>query len=114
MHELSIAMSMLEVVAEEVDKHGYARVRGIHLRLGPLSGVAEEALRGAFEIARASSPFPDVELIVKTVPIMIECPVCKSTRSVVSLQELCCEKCGAFTSDIVGGRELEVIALEIE
>jgi hydrogenase nickel incorporation protein HypA/HybF len=114
MHELSIAMSILDVADEEAQKYGNVRVRGIHLKLGPLSGVIEGPLRGAFEIARESSRFPDVELFVEAVPLLIDCPLCRATRSVASLQQLCCSECGTFTSDLVGGRELEVVALEIE
>jgi hydrogenase nickel incorporation protein HypA/HybF len=114
MHELSIALSILDVAAEEAEKHERARVKAIHLKLGPLSGVVEEALRGAFEIARASSLLPEAELIVEQMPVLIDCPNCGSERPVVSLQELCCSECGTFTSDVVGGRELEVVALEIE
>jgi hydrogenase nickel incorporation protein HypA/HybF len=114
MHELSIALSILDVAAEEAEKHDCARVKAIHLKLGPLSGVVEEALRGAFEIARADSPLAEAELIVKRSPILINCPICHATRTVVSFQELCCSECGTFTSDIIAGRELEVVALEIE
>jgi hypothetical protein len=32
---------------------------------------------------------------------------------VVSIQQICCSVCGAATSDITGGRELEVCAMEI-
>lgn len=114
MHELSIALSILDVVADEADKHRPARVKSVHLKLGPLSGVAEEALRGAFEIARESSPFPELELVVETVTVRIHCPNCGVERAAVSLQDLCCSTCGAFASDITGGRDLEVVALEIE
>ncbi|MCE9529622.1 MAG: hydrogenase maturation nickel metallochaperone HypA [Planctomycetes bacterium] len=114
MHELSIAVTILDIVAEEAVKLGECRVVGVHLKLGPLSGVAQEALRGAFEIARENSPYPDAKLLVELVPISISCLTCGATRSVVSMQQLCCSVCGTFTSDIVGGRELEVTALEVE
>jgi len=114
MHELSIALSILDIAAEEAEKHGRARARRIHLKLGPLSGVEEQALLGAFEIARESSGFAQTELVVEKVPILVDCPVCRETRSVVSLQEICCAQCGTFTSNVVGGRELEVVALELE
>ena len=43
MHELSIALALVEMAAEEAERHG-ARVVAVHLRLGPLSGVVKEAL----------------------------------------------------------------------
>ena len=44
MHELSIAMSIVEMAEEEAAKHGGVQVTAIHLKLGALSGVVKEAL----------------------------------------------------------------------
>ena len=43
MHELSIALSILDLAAEEAGRRG-GRVVAVHLKLGPLSGVVKEAL----------------------------------------------------------------------
>ena len=50
MHELSIALSLLDQVAEEAERRGGVQVHAIHLRLGPLSGVVKEALLSAYEL----------------------------------------------------------------
>ena len=51
MHELSIALSLLDLVEEEAERRG-VRVAAVHVRLGPLSGVVRDALVSAFELAR--------------------------------------------------------------
>jgi hydrogenase nickel incorporation protein HypA/HybF len=51
MHELSIAVNIIEVAEEEMIRHGGQRVRAVHLKLGPLAGVAKEALRFSFDLA---------------------------------------------------------------
>jgi hydrogenase nickel incorporation protein HypA/HybF len=112
MHELSIAMSILDVVAEEAERQG-GRVVAIHLKLGPLSGVVRHALVSAFELAREGTPFEGAELIVQDVPVVAYCPTCASDQTLASVQELCCPACGVPTPEIVSGRELEVVALEI-
>jgi hydrogenase nickel incorporation protein HypA/HybF len=114
MHELSIALSILDVAAEEAAKQAGARVRAVHLRLGLLSGVVQRALLSAFEMAREDSPLVGAELIVEEVPIRIRCPRCQAERPVVSIQELVCSECGAASAEVTQGRELEVVALEIE
>jgi Zn finger protein HypA/HybF involved in hydrogenase expression len=43
MHELSIAMSMVETAREEAERRG-VQVTAVHLRLGALSGVVKDAL----------------------------------------------------------------------
>ena len=44
MHELSIAMSILDVAREESEQRGGVRVEVIHLKIGALSGVVKDAL----------------------------------------------------------------------
>ena len=51
MHELSIALSMIEMATEEARRRGGARVNALHLKLGPLSGVVKDALLFSFEVA---------------------------------------------------------------
>lgn len=113
MHELSIALSILDLAAEEADRQGGGCV-AIHLRLGPLSGVVKEALRSAYDLAREGTDLEKAELIIEDVPLAAYCPVCAAERVPPSLQNLCCPDCGTPTPEVVRGRELEVTALEIE
>lgn len=113
MHELSIAMSILDFAAEESERRG-VRVVGIHLKLGPLSGVVKEALQSAFGLAREETSVPQTELIIEESPLVVYCPECRGNRNAVSMQELACCQCGTPTGQIISGRELEVVALEIQ
>ncbi len=114
MHELSIALSILDVASEEARKQGATRVRAVHLKLGALSGVIKQALESAFEMARMDSPLEEAVLVVEDVPIRIQCPRCQAARPIVSIQEFACAECGAISGAVTQGRELEVVALEIE
>lgn len=102
------------MAAEEAERHGGARVLAVHLRLGPLSGVIKEALQSAYEVARAGSPLEEAELLIEEVPIRAYCTTCQAERAVLSMQQLGCAECGTPTPQVVSGRELEVIALEIQ
>jgi len=112
MHELSIALSILDVAAEEAERQG-GRVAAVRLRLGPLSGVVKDALLSAYDLARENTALAQAELHVEDVPVVAYCPACAADRSLASVQELCCPVCGGPTPDVVCGRELEVVALEL-
>jgi hydrogenase nickel incorporation protein HypA/HybF len=118
MHELSIAMNILDIAAIEAGRHEGtvtgATVTAIHLKLGPLSGVVKDALLSAWDIARRRSPLAEAELIVEETTVVGYCPACDSERSIVSLQEFRCSQCGASITKVLGGRELEITALEID
>jgi hydrogenase nickel incorporation protein HypA/HybF len=114
MHELSIALSILDLAADEAERHGSVRILEIHLKLGALAGVVKEALLSAYDLAREGTPFEGAELVIKEVPVLVNCPTCKSTRPVVSVQELCCVDCGTPSADVVNGRDLEIVAMQIQ
>lgn len=113
MHELSIALGIVDVAAEAAGRHGGGRVVAVHLRVGPLAGVVPAALRSAFELARENSPLAAAELVVEEVPVAAYCPACAVERP-VPFPDLRCPTCGTPTPEVVRGRELEVVALEIE
>jgi hydrogenase nickel incorporation protein HypA/HybF len=113
MHELSIALSILDCAEEEAERRGGAKVFAVHLRLGPLAGVVREALVSAYELARETSPFPDSTLVIQDAPLVVYCPACRTERRPPSVQEIRCPVCGTPTPDVRGGRELEVVAMEI-
>ena len=106
MHELSIAMSIVE-------RHGSARVQAVHLRLGLLSGVVKQALLSSYQMACEATPLEGSQLLIEEVPVEVFCPKCDAPRPVTSIQWFCCPECGAPTPTVLHGKELEVIALEI-
>src|SRR5579883_2701686 len=68
MHELSVALSIVEAAEEEAERHA-GRVEAIHLRLGPLAGVIKEALLSAWDLACEGTTMAGVRLVVEDVPI---------------------------------------------
>ena len=114
MHELSIAMSILEGVEEEMRHHAGARLEAVHIRIGPLSGVVKECLRSAYALASEETVFASSHLVFEDVPIVVFCSKCRSERPVRSLQNFCCSECDTPASDVRRGRELELAALELE
>jgi hydrogenase nickel incorporation protein HypA/HybF len=113
MHELSIAMSIVELAEEEAECRG-VQVKAVHLKLGVLSGVVKEALLSCYEMACEGTALQGSRLLVEDVPVVIFCPRCRAQRPLSSMQLVCCSECGTPCSEIVQGKELEVVALEIQ
>jgi hydrogenase nickel incorporation protein HypA/HybF len=113
MHELSIAMSIVEMAQEEAERHGDGQVQAVHLRLGLLAGVVKEALLSSYEMACDATPLEGSQLLIEEIPVEVFCDKCNLVRPVSSLQLFCCPECGTPTPKIVRGKELEVVALEI-
>ena len=113
MHELSIALGIIDAACEEAERRGGARVIAVHLRLGMMAGVVKEALHSSYELAAESTPLAGSTLVIEEIPITIRCPTCNAPRPVISLQDLRCRECLSVTADILTGRELEITAMEI-
>ncbi len=113
MHELSIAMSIIELAEEEAARRG-VQVEAVHLRLGALSGVVKDALLSCYEMVCEGTPLQGSRLLVEDVPVVIFCTTCKAQRPLSSVQLFRCPECGTPSAEIVQGKELEVFALEIK
>lgn len=113
MHELSIAMSIVEMAQEESERRGRVAVHAVHLKLGQLSGVVKEALCSCFEIACENTPMQGSQLVIQEVPVVVYCPNCQKRRPLPSMQLFCCPECNTPTPEVVQGKELEVVALEL-
>ena len=113
MHELSIALSILDIASEEAERHGDVQVEAIHLKLGALSGVVKEALLSAYQLATEQTQFADCRLVIEDIPILVYCSKCRAERPVRSVQWFCCSECDTPASDVVRGRELQISAMEL-
>jgi hydrogenase nickel incorporation protein HypA/HybF len=113
MHELSIAISMIDQILEESDNRGGLDVEAVHLRLGVFSGVDKDALSFAWELACEGSPLAGSRLAIETIPLVIYCEACGRNRNPPSVYQLSCPDCGSPGQKIVTGREIEIASLEV-
>jgi hydrogenase nickel incorporation protein HypA/HybF len=112
MHELSIAIALVDAAATKAEELG-AKVTGVHVRIGALSGVVADALAFSYEVATADTPLAGTRLQIEEVPAAVECATCGGGPRRVDPQELACPGCGQ-PAPLVAGRELELYALEVD
>lgn len=111
MHEIGIMQQALEIAVRHAENAGGARIRRIHLRIGVLSGVVEDALRFAFTCLAEGTLAEGGELAVETVPMRCFCAACDRTYETLDPLEVC-PGCAAPCPP-VGGQEIEVVSLEL-
>lgn len=68
MHELSIAVSLIDAICDELPRLGRVSVRSVRVRVGALSGVVADALTFAFDVAADSSPIAGARLEIEPTP----------------------------------------------
>jgi hydrogenase nickel incorporation protein HypA/HybF len=112
-HELSIAVSLVDRACEESERRGGRRIEAIFLRLGPYSGVVEDALRFSWDLATAGGAAEGARLEIEHVPLVVHCPRCDADREPPGVHDLRCPVCGSPAGEVVSGGELELRALAI-
>lgn len=113
MHELSIAMNIVEIAEENARKEGAKTVTEIELEIGTLSGVVLEALEFAMDSAIKGTMLENATVKLTTVNGKAKCTECGivfDTDTAFSP----CPGCGNPFSDIVQGKELIVKKLKVE
>ncbi len=114
MHELSIAQSIVEGATEEFERHAGSSVVAVRLQLGQLSGVVKEALLFSYELASEETPLEGSRLEIEEVEAAIFCQTCETERTLESIQHFRCPVCLTPSADVIRGRELLIVGLELE
>ena len=65
-------------------------------------------------MACEDTPLEGSRLVIEEVPVVVFCPTARRSGASSGVQAFCCAECGTPTPDIEQGRELELVALEIE
>jgi hydrogenase nickel incorporation protein HypA/HybF len=113
MHELSIALSIIELAEEEMSTRG-GIIQAVHLKIGKLSGVLPEALRSSFELASERTALAGSKLMIEEVPVVAYCAKCAVPRPVNSVDWFVCPECRGPMEQVLQGKELQVVALEFQ
>lgn len=112
MHELSVCLSLLEMIQGIAAERGAQQVTRIELGIGPLSGVESDLLRNAWPIAAAGSIAAEAELLIDTADIVVRCTRCKA-ETTATANKLICGECGDFRTSLVSGDEMTLLRVEL-
>jgi hydrogenase nickel incorporation protein HypA/HybF len=114
MHELSIAIGLVDAACDELTRLGPGvRVVALHVRVGAMSGVVRDALAFSFDVAAEGTAVSGARLEIDETPVTIHCVRCRADAPLDAWPPLRCPRCGEPTDDVRGGRELQLTALEV-
>ena len=107
MHELSIAESVVGIVAETARKAGLARVSAVRLEIGALAAVDAHALRFCFDSVTRGGAAEGARLEIDELPGAAWCFACDETVAVGARTDPC-PRCGGARLQVTGGTDLRV------
>lgn len=113
MHEISIMQNTLDLAIAQARQSEATKINCLTLNIGELSGVIPEALEFAFEVLIQDTIAQTARLEIKTIPVTCYCSQCDRNFQPDSyIYE--CPECRQISSNIVKGRELELVSLMVD
>ncbi len=110
MHELSIAMSIVDLAAEQAAKHEALEIEEIELDIGCLSGVEMDSFDFAWRQAVKRTILENAIRKVNRIEGKAHCLECGCNFDMHHLYDSCPD-CNSHFSEILSGKELKVRSL---
>lgn len=112
MHELSVAMGIVNIAEKEIKKANKNKVTLIELEIGSISGVELDSLEYVWDIAVKDTVLENAEKVIDFIEAEAKCLECDTKFSVENVYDNC-PKCKSYFKDIIKGKELRVKSLEV-
>ena len=113
MHEASLALSLLDLIAETARRERAERVLSATVEIGALSPVEPEALAFAFEAAKRDQPRATAtRLIIQHTEGFAQCMACGEDVRLKNRGEAC-PQCGSFRLLVTAGDEMRLKEVEV-
>ena len=117
MHEVGIAMLVLEAGRRELERRPGSALVSIGVRVGVLSGVDVEALRFAFSCIVAGTEDEGVAFVAESCPRINRCEACGrefQSPEASPFVDAPCPDCGSVRTTFASGDQLDLAFVEIE
>jgi hydrogenase nickel incorporation protein HypA/HybF len=112
-HELSLMEEVRRQSLAAAAAEAAERIVVIRLRVGELAGVELEALRFAFPLVMQGTIAAGAELQIETEAALCHCEPCG--QPFPARHGRCdCPRCGSLSRQLLCGRDLRLVALEVE
>ena len=113
MHEMSVTMSLLDLVLDEVAKAGAKKIVGINIVIGQMTGIIDHYVQANFEVLSENTPAEGASLSFRNIPRQARCRHCSHLFQPTDF-EWNCPRCQSPEIEITGGSELYVESIEVE
>jgi len=113
MHEMSIAQSLIDILKEEMTRHGATVLRSVRLRIGQLSAVVPESLSFCFEVITSGTDMEGAKLLMDVIPLKATCLECHKDFEIESYR-FSCPYCSSPNIETTSGHDLSIVEMEVE
>jgi len=113
MHEVSIALNLLDIIEKKCREGGYQEIESVRVRVGKASSVQPEAFSFAFEVVKKNTRAQNARFIIDLIPLGGTCSACGNRFETEEAYILECPSCGSPSLRVTQGYELEIVEMEV-
>lgn len=113
MHELSIAVNIIEIAEETALANNASTIEAVVLEIGEMSGVITDALRMSLDISVKGTMLENAVITIHEVAGEARCRQCGNIFPVHDLYTPCVS-CGSYDNEITRGKEMKIKSLTFE
>jgi len=113
MHEMSLAMNIVDLAVSEANAAGGQKINEIELAVGTLAGVMVDSLTFCFEAVVKGTAAEGARLKITETRGKGKCRNCDQEFEVDSFFAQC-PQCGEYMVDIIQGRDLKVVSITVD
>jgi hydrogenase nickel incorporation protein HypA/HybF len=114
MHEMGIALEIIKIATDSIPGNlKKSKVEKINLKVGKLAAVVPDSLKFCFEVAAKNTPLEGAILHIEIIPVTARCKHCGYFWTAIQ-PVFICEKCDSGSVDLLSGRELDIVSIEVE
>jgi hydrogenase nickel incorporation protein HypA/HybF len=111
MHELSLALNVVEFLVKLADEQGMIKISAAFIEIGEMTHIDPRQLKYSLKMASEGTLAEGCKFYVKRGRISIRCKDCGKasvldTKHMISQYELKCPACGGADIEVEKGREL--------
>jgi hydrogenase nickel incorporation protein HypA/HybF len=110
MHELSLALEVIDLATREAEKNEVTIVCEILIEIGDLSGIEADAFKLALDLLAKDSILENATRQFIRTPGKGKCTSCDLEFEMKQMLSTCPE-CNCYPSEITGGREFRVVSM---
>ena len=111
-HEFALMEAVHDMAEQETVRQGARRIHRLQLRIGSLAGVDPDALRFAFDVVMAKRCSEGATLDLEVVATVCFCSHCRQDFAPTDVIHAS-PSCGALSTQILQGRELEMVGMVV-
>ena len=112
MHEFSIVVGIVNSVNEVLQSEKANEVKRIDLAIGKLSGIEFQAFENAWPIATQGTVLEKSQRVIQQIPGKAKCNSCGEVYGLREIYTLC-PVCQGYSKEILSGKELKLISIEV-